>query len=55
MRQLDHGQPETVDVLHDFEESIEVHRLGDETVRMVQITPQDVVLRRRGRRIVGAQ
>jgi len=38
-----------VDALHDFEESIEGHGLGDVTVRMQPITPKDILVQRRGR------
>jgi hypothetical protein len=44
--QLHHRQPEIVDALHDIETPLKVHRLGDIAVRMEQITPQNVLLRR---------
>jgi hypothetical protein len=47
-RQLDDGQPEIVDAFYDCEETCEAHRLGDVTIRMELITPQDICLRRRG-------
>jgi hypothetical protein len=46
--QLDDGQPETVDPLHDFKEPDEAHRLGVVTVRIESITLQDIRVRRRG-------
>jgi hypothetical protein len=48
MRQRDDGKPEVVHGIHDLEEPIEAYGLGDVTVRMEKIAPQDIGVRGRG-------
>src|SRR5437870_12055788 len=47
-REFDNGQPEIVDSLDDFQELVQVHRLGDVAVGMKLVTPQDVLFSRQG-------